>query len=32
LQQQADDRTRAASAEADLAKRRAAALSYYLGQ
>ena len=32
LQQQADDRTRAATAEADLAKRRAAALSYYRGQ
>lgn len=32
LQQQADDRTRAAAAEADLAKRRATALSYYRGQ
>lgn len=32
LQQQADDRARAAEAEADLSKRRAAALSYYLGR
>ena len=32
LQQQADDRTRAAAADADLLKRRAAALSYYRGQ
>jgi type IV secretion system protein VirB5 len=32
LQQQAQDRTRAATAEADLAKRRATALSYYRGQ
>ena len=32
LQQQADDRSRAAAAEADLAKRRAVALSYYRGQ
>lgn len=32
LQQQADDRTRAAAAEAALAKRRATALSYYRGQ
>ena len=32
LQQQSDDRARAAAAEADLSKRRAAALSYYRGQ
>ena len=32
LQQQADDRARAATADADLLKRRAAALSYYRGQ
>ena len=32
LQQQADDRTRAAAADADLTKRRAAAVTYYRGQ
>ena len=32
LQQQAEDRTRATTADADLLKRRAAALSYYRGQ
>ena len=32
LQQQADDRARGAAADADLLKRRAAALSYYRGQ
>jgi type IV secretion system protein VirB5 len=32
LQQQADDRSRAAAAEADLTKRRATALSYYRGR